>query len=716
MENWQSEYLQFTLYILLTVWLVQRGSPESKQPGQEGGESDEAQLVGDHARPNSPRWARMRGARRRIYENSLVLVMATIWISSWLAQSITGVTEYNAERLSHQEAAVPWTSYLGTADFWERTLENWQSEFLAVGSMAVLAIYLRQRGSPESKPVGAPHHATGTEVSPGSRPPPHGPSGSPERPSPSFAPKGGRIAGGRRVCFLAREAASCTGQLAAAATAEGRRSPGAGRRGAVPALEGAAGRPPARRHGGRDTVDLPVLRGRLRAEGLRRGRRGHADRGRPRLPDLARAAVPQGRGVQAARHEPARASGRSSTGRPYGTEWEELALERAMDMIADRRDRNARAAPGKATTATPAPATARSASPASAARRSTTRRTTSSRSCSPRWGGPDREPGPHMTLLHGPRSGDLVRARRRHDLPAGPGQLRLHRDPGLEHGRVPPGRLPVGDRGQGARRDGDPRRPALHAHERDGRPARADPRRQRHRVPRRPHQPTCSSTSASSASTSSPTPTPRRSCDEDFRDTEDLDGLFSGWDPETSAYDTTLVAVRGRPWAGGRQAPRRARRGEQAARRARRGGSAGRAAARRPDAPAPALRVPAAEAALRRYTPGDGRARSAASRASRSSRWPRRCARTRAASARPRSSTRSAGPSTPSACSTSAPPRSSSCCSATSAGPAGGSWRCAATPRSRARPTSRRSTTSCPATSRCRRPHAHRGLDDYVER
>ena len=78
-----------------------------------------------------------------------------------------------------------------------------------------------------------------------------------------------------------------------------------------------------------------------------------------------------------------------------------------------------------------------------------------------------------MTLLHGPRSGDLVRARRRHHVPAGPAELGLHPDHGLEHGRAAPGRLPVGDRGQGARREGHPRRPALHAHERDGRPARA---------------------------------------------------------------------------------------------------------------------------------------------------------------------------------------------------------------------------------------------------
>jgi hypothetical protein len=162
-ENWQSEYLQFTLLILLTVWLLQRGSPESKELDKAGGESDEDQRVGDYAPESSPRWAKASGIKRRLYENSLVLVMGTIWLGSWLAQSLTGVNRYNAERLSHQQDPLSWTSYLGSSDFWETTLQNWQSEFLAVASMAILAVYLRQRGSPESKPVGAPHDATGTQ-------------------------------------------------------------------------------------------------------------------------------------------------------------------------------------------------------------------------------------------------------------------------------------------------------------------------------------------------------------------------------------------------------------------------------------------------------------------------------------------------------------------------------------------------------------------------
>jgi hypothetical protein len=163
MENWQSEYLQFTLFILFTIWLIQRGSPESKEPGKEGRESEEAQLLGRHAHDDSPGWARVEGFRPFLLSNSLLLVMGAIWIGSWVAHSITGVAEYNAERLSHKQDPLSWWSYVGTSDFWESTLQNWQSEFLAVGSMAILTVYLRQRGSPESKPVGAPHHATGVE-------------------------------------------------------------------------------------------------------------------------------------------------------------------------------------------------------------------------------------------------------------------------------------------------------------------------------------------------------------------------------------------------------------------------------------------------------------------------------------------------------------------------------------------------------------------------
>jgi hypothetical protein len=163
LENWQSEYLQFTLFILLTVWLLQKGSPESKELNKAGGESDADQKLGRHSSPKSPAWARANDWRRAVYSNSLVLVMGFIWLCSWLGQSLAGWTEYSDQRIEHLQTPLTWTGYLGSADFWERTFQNWQSEFLAVASMSILAVYLRQRGSPESKPVGAPHDATGIE-------------------------------------------------------------------------------------------------------------------------------------------------------------------------------------------------------------------------------------------------------------------------------------------------------------------------------------------------------------------------------------------------------------------------------------------------------------------------------------------------------------------------------------------------------------------------
>jgi hypothetical protein len=161
MENWQSEYLQFFLYVFATVWLVQRGSAESKEAHQIGPESDEEQQVGEHARPDSPPWVRAGGWRPTVFSRSLGLVMGTIFLLTWAAMSVAGWATYNAEQLTDHEDPVSWPGYLAHPDFWSRTFQNWQSEMLAVGSMAIFAVYLRQRGSPESKPVGATHDHTG---------------------------------------------------------------------------------------------------------------------------------------------------------------------------------------------------------------------------------------------------------------------------------------------------------------------------------------------------------------------------------------------------------------------------------------------------------------------------------------------------------------------------------------------------------------------------
>ncbi len=159
-ENWQSEFLQFFVFIIATIWLIQRGSTQSKKPGDEGLGSDEDQLVGEHARPDSPSWAKARGIRQTVFSNSLLMVMGAVFVLSWFAQSLAGTVVMNSGNAEHGQPPITWLEYLAQPDFWNRTFQNWQSEFLAVGAMIALSIYLRQRGSSESKPVGTPHHET----------------------------------------------------------------------------------------------------------------------------------------------------------------------------------------------------------------------------------------------------------------------------------------------------------------------------------------------------------------------------------------------------------------------------------------------------------------------------------------------------------------------------------------------------------------------------
>src|SRR5690242_891017 len=124
-ENWQSEYLQFALYILATVYLVQRGSPESKPVGKEGTESDEDQQVGRHAKPDSPAPARAAGPRLWWYSNSLGLIMVLLFLGSWTAQGVAGRAAYNADQLRNFQDPVGFWEYVGAPDFWNRTLQNW---------------------------------------------------------------------------------------------------------------------------------------------------------------------------------------------------------------------------------------------------------------------------------------------------------------------------------------------------------------------------------------------------------------------------------------------------------------------------------------------------------------------------------------------------------------------------------------------------------------
>src|SRR3712207_1137596 len=111
LENWQSEFLQFWLYIFATVWLFQRGSSESKQLDKPGLMTDEEELVGDHAPPNAPRWAKVHGVRRRLYEHSLAIAMLVCFFGSWIGQSVTDWRAFNHEQLEHDSAPISWGEY-----------------------------------------------------------------------------------------------------------------------------------------------------------------------------------------------------------------------------------------------------------------------------------------------------------------------------------------------------------------------------------------------------------------------------------------------------------------------------------------------------------------------------------------------------------------------------------------------------------------------------
>jgi hypothetical protein len=162
-ENWQSEYLQFMLFIIATIWLVQRGSTESKVPGREGLEPDKDQKLGAHAGEDAPKWARLGGVRTWVYSQSLLIVMGLIFFASWFAQSVSGWSVFNQDATDHKEQTISWVQYLGSSDFWQDTLQNWQSEFLAIGSVVIFTVFLRSRGSAQSKPVGEAHEKTAVE-------------------------------------------------------------------------------------------------------------------------------------------------------------------------------------------------------------------------------------------------------------------------------------------------------------------------------------------------------------------------------------------------------------------------------------------------------------------------------------------------------------------------------------------------------------------------
>jgi hypothetical protein len=159
-ENWESEFLQMGAYVMLTVWLRQRGSAESKPPDQPAPVDEDP--AGFRSAPDAPWPVRAGGVAAALYRNSLSIAFFTLFAASFLLHAATGARELTNEQHLHGEAGVGTLAYMARSQFWFQSFQNWQSELLAMGSIVVLTIFLRQQGSPESKAVHAPHSQTGT--------------------------------------------------------------------------------------------------------------------------------------------------------------------------------------------------------------------------------------------------------------------------------------------------------------------------------------------------------------------------------------------------------------------------------------------------------------------------------------------------------------------------------------------------------------------------
>jgi hypothetical protein len=159
-ENWESEFFQIFWYVFLTAFLFQKGSAESKK-------LDELEPVDRDprdggARPDAPWPVRRGGVVLKLYEHSLSLAFLLLFLIAIALHAVSGASDYNEAQATHGQPPVSALQYVGTSRFWFESFQNWQSEFLSIALVVLLSIFLRQRGSPESKPVDSPHSETGS--------------------------------------------------------------------------------------------------------------------------------------------------------------------------------------------------------------------------------------------------------------------------------------------------------------------------------------------------------------------------------------------------------------------------------------------------------------------------------------------------------------------------------------------------------------------------
>ncbi len=159
-ENWESEFFQMAFYVVLTIFLFQKGSSESKDPDERHESDEDPRRV--KPKPDTPGPVRKGGWKLSLYEYSLSLAFVALFLASFVGHAVFGVEPFNEKRAQAGEPPASILEYVASSRFWYESFQNWQSEFLAVLSIVVLSIYLRQRGSPESKRVAAPHNETGS--------------------------------------------------------------------------------------------------------------------------------------------------------------------------------------------------------------------------------------------------------------------------------------------------------------------------------------------------------------------------------------------------------------------------------------------------------------------------------------------------------------------------------------------------------------------------
>ncbi|GAB3300408.1 DUF6766 family protein [Hymenobacter tenuis] len=156
-ENWESEFLQMGLYVVLTIWLRQRGSSESKKLYEE----EEVDKEPDPSKEDAPGPVKHGGWQLALYRRSLSIAFFVLFFASVWLHAKGGAEVYSIEQVQQGKPPVDVLGYMATSRFWFESFQNWQSEFLSIVSIVGLSIFLRQHGSPESKPVDAANSETG---------------------------------------------------------------------------------------------------------------------------------------------------------------------------------------------------------------------------------------------------------------------------------------------------------------------------------------------------------------------------------------------------------------------------------------------------------------------------------------------------------------------------------------------------------------------------